>query len=596
MAHEPHDAPGLGLRAAQATQKLCGDLRADPFVPVKGPVAPLLAPLAHGRFARVVQERREPHEHPARGEVDAAQGVLPHVVRVVAVLLAARHRFQLGGGDAEQAVLAQRREEAAGPARLEGFPPLDAHPFGRDLGEHRQGTPQRGLGHGVEFELESRRETQRPQRPQPVLGETQRGIPDRPQAARPQVGKTPVGVAQLAGQRVEGQRVDREVPPREVLCEGAYELDPVGAAAVGVAELAAVGRDLDRQAIRHDRHRPVAHTGGVDAGKQRLDLARTGRRRDVPILGRADQLGIEPLLEGEQVAYRSPDDPRLVSRLAQAAHQAGHRSRDGPAQGFGVGCHDPMVDRRDPLRHHARMNPSQPVALVTGGVRGLGLASARALAADGHAVHVTWRDSRDLASERALEFGERRVHRADLERPEEAERVVEEVLEHDGRLDVLVHAIGEYVAGPLAEIAPQIVRRLFASNVESALHALAAARPALRERRGAVVLFGCAGLGGLRARRRAAAYVAAKSALLVIARSLALEEAPFGVRVNVVSPGVAPHPHAHPETLDPKVQARVPMGRPTRPEEVAEAVRWLVSPAASHVTGADLPVAGGWLL
>lgn len=242
------------------------------------------------------------------------------------------------------------------------------------------------------------------------------------------------------------------------------------------------------------------------------------------------------------------------------------------------------------------MDASRPVALVTGGVRGLGLAAARALAGDGYAVHVTWRDSRDLAAERSAEFGEDRVHRADLERPEEADRLVEDVLARDGRLDVLVHAVGEYVAGPLAELSPEILRRLLASNLESALHAVAAARTPLRRRGGAIVLFGCAGLGGLRARRRAAAYAAAKSALLVIARSLALEEAPHGVRVNVVSPGVAPHPHAHPDTLDPEVQRSVPMGRPTRPEEVAEAVRWLVSPAASHVTGADLPVAGGWLL
>ena len=233
--------------------------------------------------------------------------------------------------------------------------------------------------------------------------------------------------------------------------------------------------------------------------------------------------------------------------------------------------------------------------LVGGGIRGLGLACARALQARGARVHLVWRSSAGAARERAREFGER-IHRADLGRPEEAARVVERVLAADGRLDHLVHAVGDYVSGDLERADPSEARAMWASNVETALVAFAAARPALRAARGSAVFFGCAGLGGLRARRETALYAAAKSALVVLARSWALEEAPHGVRVNVVSPGLVPHEHAAPDTLDPARQARIPFGRAGTPAEVAAAVAFLTSRDARYTTGADLPVAGGWML
>lgn len=240
------------------------------------------------------------------------------------------------------------------------------------------------------------------------------------------------------------------------------------------------------------------------------------------------------------------------------------------------------------------MQPQPKVALVAGGVRGLGLASARALAAGGARVWILYRSSHEAARALEPEF-EGRVLQVDLCEAGAAERVLERVLARDGRLDAAVHAVGDYASGALLETEPAELRALWASNVESALLFARAVQAPLREARGSLVFFGCAGLEGLRGKQTVAAYAMAKSALLVLARSLALELAPQ-VRVNVVSPGLVPHEHAHPDSSAPRLVARVPLGRVGTPAEVGETVAWLCSARASYVTGADVPVSGGWLL
>ncbi|HVS19097.1 MAG TPA: SDR family oxidoreductase, partial [Planctomycetota bacterium] len=158
------------------------------------------------------------------------------------------------------------------------------------------------------------------------------------------------------------------------------------------------------------------------------------------------------------------------------------------------------------------------------------------------------------------------------------------------------HAVGEYATGPLESQDTALARRMFASNVESSIAIHGAARAALRAAKGAAVFFGCSGNDHTRAWRDVALYAAAKTALLVVVRSLAVEEAPHGVRVNMVSPGHIPHEHASDETNDPELWARIPLGVPGEPRDVADAVAWLVSPAARYVTGTNLAVGGGWRL
>jgi NAD(P)-dependent dehydrogenase (short-subunit alcohol dehydrogenase family) len=238
---------------------------------------------------------------------------------------------------------------------------------------------------------------------------------------------------------------------------------------------------------------------------------------------------------------------------------------------------------------------ASPVTLVTGSVRGLGLAVACACAERGDRTHIVWRGSAGAASEAEAVFAPR-VHRADLTRSADAKKLVGDVIARDGRLDHVVHCVGAYTSGPLVETSFDDWRRMFESNLETSLHLAAGVRDALRASCGTLVFFGCAGLEGLGGRRQAAAYAAAKSALLVFARSLALEEATHGVRVNMLSPGIVPHQDAHPDTESPKRLASIPLGRVGTPAEIAEACLWLSSPKSSYTLGQNLTVSGGWLI
>ncbi len=236
------------------------------------------------------------------------------------------------------------------------------------------------------------------------------------------------------------------------------------------------------------------------------------------------------------------------------------------------------------------------VVLVTAAARGIGLEVARAFRARGNAVHVGWRSSNGAEAALRAEFGRERVHRVDLAQEHAAARLVESVRAHDARLDVLVHPVGEFTTGSLEGARVAELERMFASNVTTSFRAFEAARASLRATRGSALFFGVAGLDSPRGRRETALYAAAKSALLVLVRSWALEEAPHGVRVNAVSPGVVPHPDADALTLDPKLHARIPLGRAATLGDVAAAVVFLCSDDARYTTGVDLPVSGGWML
>lgn len=233
-------------------------------------------------------------------------------------------------------------------------------------------------------------------------------------------------------------------------------------------------------------------------------------------------------------------------------------------------------------------------ALVIGGSRGLGAAVALDLAREGAAVLATGRDERSLRELRltAEARGEPlRTSRSDALR----RAAVRAAIRRAGPLDVLVHAPGDYWEGPLGRLSEKAWRGLVDSNLTSALLALQEVLPGMRRRRyGRIVLFGVAGSDAPRAAPRAHAYRALKTALLTLARSVAVEEAEHGITVNVILPGVIRTPGLVASWKG--AASRIPARRLGTPHEVARAALFLLSEESGYITGSALTISGGYLL
>jgi NAD(P)-dependent dehydrogenase (short-subunit alcohol dehydrogenase family) len=238
------------------------------------------------------------------------------------------------------------------------------------------------------------------------------------------------------------------------------------------------------------------------------------------------------------------------------------------------------------------------VALVTGASRGIGRAIALGLASTGWDVAVNYRSDAAAAAElvdTVAAAGRRAVAlAADVTDPAAAARLVAETADRLGPVEVLVNNVGEFAFAPLATTTPQAWRETLESNLGSAFYTSFAALPGMRERRrGRIVNLGLSPVGLVRAAPNVAAYAVAKTGVVVLTMTMAVEEAPYGITVNCVSPGLVDNGHLPPEQADWMVD-RVPMGRLGRAEEIADAVLFLVSERASYVSGANLAVAGGW--
>jgi NAD(P)-dependent dehydrogenase (short-subunit alcohol dehydrogenase family) len=210
-------------------------------------------------------------------------------------------------------------------------------------------------------------------------------------------------------------------------------------------------------------------------------------------------------------------------------------------------------------------------ALVVGGSRGLGGAVALDLARAGADVLATGREAGSLRELRRLAEAQGlslRTARSDATR-----RAAWRALRRRaGPVDVLVHAPGDYWEGPLGRLSDRVWRRLVDSNLTSAILALQETLPAMRRRRyGRILLFGVAGSDAPRAAGRAQAYRALKTALLGLARSVAVAEAAHGITVNVILPGVIRTPDLPAAWR--AAAPRQPARRLGTPHEIARAAR-----------------------
>ncbi|NLE38970.1 MAG: SDR family oxidoreductase, partial [Pirellulaceae bacterium] len=181
------------------------------------------------------------------------------------------------------------------------------------------------------------------------------------------------------------------------------------------------------------------------------------------------------------------------------------------------------------------------VALITGGTKGIGAATAISMARCGADVAINGRhdDAEARRTRGAIESLGRRCATiaADVGKPDQATRCVAQAIDALGRLDILVHSAGGLVTGSLLEVSPEAWHEAFDVHVHAAFHLIRAAVPEMKKHgEGAVVLI--SSVAGIRALPQHAAYQVAKGALPQFARTLAYELAGDNIRVNAVAPGV----------------------------------------------------------
>ena len=248
------------------------------------------------------------------------------------------------------------------------------------------------------------------------------------------------------------------------------------------------------------------------------------------------------------------------------------------------------------------------VAVVTGGGRGIGRAIARALCAADYNLVLAARSTDELAAVRAEiegDGGQALAVPTDLRKGDDIERLAE-AAQGFGDVELLVNNGG--MAGPqgmLWELDPEAWAETMAVNVDAVFLCSRAFLPGMIEKgRGSIVNIGS--ITGKRPLKGRTPYATSKLALVGLTRTLALETGPFGVRVNLISPGFVEGPRIDwvidrqaevrgvpSDVVRDDFTAQSPLGRLTSPEEVAAAVVFLASDAASAITGADINVNAG---
>lgn len=236
------------------------------------------------------------------------------------------------------------------------------------------------------------------------------------------------------------------------------------------------------------------------------------------------------------------------------------------------------------------MSEQSPTALVTGATSGIGRAVAVRLAKDGFTVIAVGRDAeRGAATVDTITGagGRARFLAADLTSPDDITRLARDA----GDIDVLVNNAGKSVWAPTEELSVEDFDAMFAGNVRAPFLLVAAFAPAMAAK-GAGSIVNISSMAGSFGLTAGAAYGATKAAVNSLTQAWTAEYSPRGVRVNSVAPGPV---YTRPEgrALFDALGATTAMGRAAQPEEIAEVVAFLASPAAGYVTGAIVAVDGG---
>jgi NAD(P)-dependent dehydrogenase (short-subunit alcohol dehydrogenase family) len=241
---------------------------------------------------------------------------------------------------------------------------------------------------------------------------------------------------------------------------------------------------------------------------------------------------------------------------------------------------------------------STPVALVTGGARGIGLAVGQWFLARGYRVALLDIDNTTLS--KTLDTLQQPDHvlgvHADVSDPEQVDRAVAQVVARFGRIDSLVNNAGVAVFKPVGQTSFAEWRHVLSTNLDGAFLCTQACAPVMKAHGGGSVV-NIASISGLRASTLRVAYGTSKAALIHLTKQHAVELGTVGIRVNAVAPGPVETEMAklvHSVAIRSDYHDVIPLERYGTTEEIANAVGFLCSPAASYVNGQVLAVDGGF--
>lgn len=238
------------------------------------------------------------------------------------------------------------------------------------------------------------------------------------------------------------------------------------------------------------------------------------------------------------------------------------------------------------------------VALVTGGARGIGRATALALAHAGADIAVNYQHSRESAEELAGELSAAGVKsvlvQGDISESGQVNDMIGQVESALGGISILVNNAGITRDGLVMRMSDEDFDDVLATSLRGAfLCSRAVARGMMKARCGSII--NVSSVIGRRGNAGQANYSAAKAGLIGLTKSLARELGPRGVRVNAVAPGYVETDMTSklPENIKEQIMGNTPLGRLASPEEIASVIAFLASPAAGYITGAVIPVDGG---
>jgi NAD(P)-dependent dehydrogenase (short-subunit alcohol dehydrogenase family) len=241
---------------------------------------------------------------------------------------------------------------------------------------------------------------------------------------------------------------------------------------------------------------------------------------------------------------------------------------------------------------------SAPVAVITGGARGIGLAIARWFLAEGYRVALLDIDGETLAATAHDLDDAQRVLAicCDVALPGQVRPAVEQVAAHFGRIDALVNNAGVAVFKPMLETTFDEWARVLAVNLDGPFLCTQACAPVMLKCGGGSVV-NIASISGLRASTLRVAYGTSKAALMHLTRQQAVELGALGIRVNAIAPGpvdTAMAKAVHTPAIRAGYHDVIPLNRYGTPEEIAAAVGFLCSAEASYINGQVLSVDGGF--